>query len=198
LPVWPGDASIELAAVMRLSEGDEANVSRLACSVHSGTHIDAPAHFIEDGATVDQLPLDILRGRAVVVDIPQADKITARLLETLPLPPRTTRLLLKTRNSDLWADPAHRFHEKFVALCTDAAEWLVAEGFQLVGIDYLSIQRYKDAEPLTHRTLLSAGVVIVEGLDLRGVEPGDYELVCLPLKLAGCEGAPARAILIEP
>lgn len=197
LPVWPGDSQIELERYRFISKGDASNDSRIACSVHSGTHVDAPAHFVENGATVEQLPLDVLIGPAYVTDLPEADVITPDILEAMTLPVKTHRLLFKTRNSELWADPHHLFHESFVALSADAARWIVQKGIRLVGIDYLSVQLFKDTEALTHRILLEAGVIIVEGLNLRKVGQGNYQLVCLPLKLAGSEGSPARAVLIE-
>ena len=197
LPVWPGDPQVVLERYRQLSKGDVSNDSRMACSVHSGTHVDAPAHFIEDGLTVEQLALDILVGTATLVEFPEIDIITPDLLEIQKLPPQTERLLLKTKNSDLWTDPDHEFNPDFVALSAESASWMVNKGIKLVGIDYLSIQMFKDAEPLTHRILLEAGIIILEGLNLRAVEPGVYQLICLPLKLAGSEGAPARAVLIE-
>lgn len=197
LPVWPGDPQVVLERYRKLSKGDASNDSRLACSVHCGTHLDAPAHFIENGATVEQLPLDMLVGTATVVAFPEIDMITPDLLETHKLDSQTDRLLLKTKNSDLWTDPDHEFNPDFVALSAESARWLVNSGVKLVGIDYLSIQMFKDAEPLTHRILLEAGIIILEGLNLREVKPGEYQLICLPLKLAGSEGAPARAILIQ-
>jgi arylformamidase len=197
LPVWPGDPQIVLERYRRVSEGNASNDSRIACSVHAGTHVDAPAHFIENGATVDQLPLDIFMGSAMVVELLNVDVITPETLETLALPAEMKRLLFKTKNSVLWADPTHQFNPDFVALSADAAQWLVHKGVRLVGIDYLSVQLYKDTEPWTHQILLEAGVVIVEGLNLNKARQKSYELVCLPLKLAGSEAAPARAILIE-
>jgi arylformamidase len=197
LPVWPGDPQVVLERYRKLSKGDASNDSRLACSVHCGTHLDAPAHFIENGATVEQLPLDMLVGNATVVEFPEIDMITPDLLETQKLDSQTDRLLLKTKNSDLWTDPDHEFNPDFVALSAESARWMVNSGIKLVGIDYLSIQMFKDAEPLTHRILLEAGIIILEGLNLREVKAGEYQLICLPLKLAGSEGAPARAILIE-
>jgi arylformamidase len=159
--------------------------------------VDAPAHFIENGASVEQLTLEILMGPATVVELPEAEIITPELLEAQALAPETRRLLIKTKNSALWADPGHSFNPDFVALNSESARWIVNKGIDLVGIDYLSIQMFKDTDPLTHRILLEAGIVIVEGLDLRKAGPGDYQLYCLPLKLAGCEGAPARTVLIE-
>jgi arylformamidase len=169
----------------------------LACSVHTGTHVDAPAHFIDNGATVEQLPMEVLIGKAIVIDIPDEHIITPEIIEAQKLPVETERLLFKTKNSALWANPAHEFNPEFVALSAESARWIVSRGIKLVGIDYLSIQLFKDAAPLTHRILLEAGVIILEGLDLRAINPGTYQLICLPLKLAGSEGAPARAILIE-
>jgi arylformamidase len=118
-------------------------------------------------------------------------------LESFALPEETTRLLVKTRNSDLWANAGHAFNPDFVALDAQAARWVVNRDIRLVGVDYLSVQRFSDKDTATHRVLLEAGVVIVEGLDMRQVTPGRYQLVCLPLKLSGCDGAPARTILIE-
>jgi arylformamidase len=197
LPVWPGDPPVVLERYRQQTKGDASNDSRLACSVHCGTHIDAPAHFIEKGTTIEQLSLDSLVGSATVVEFSEIDRITPNLLETQQIDAQTDRLLLKTKNSELWADPQHAFYPDFVALSAESARWIVNRGIQLVGIDYLSIQMFKDAEPLTHRILLEAGVVILEGLDLRAVEPGNYQLICLPLKLTGSDGAPARAILIK-
>lgn len=197
LPVWPGDPQVVLERYRQQSKGDASNDSRLACSVHCGTHIDAPAHFIDRGTTIEQLSLDSLVGSATVVEFPEIDRITPDLLETQQIDAQTDRLLLKTKNSELWADPEHEFYPDFVALSADSARWIVNRGIQLVGIDYLSIQMFNDTEPLTHRILLEAGVIILEGLDLRAVEPGNYQLICLPLKLTGSDGAPARAILIK-
>ena len=197
LPVWPGDPPILLERYMAISAGDVANVSHLACSVHVGTHVDAPIHFVDGSSAVENLPLDILIGPTAVVELLDVDAITADCLEALALPSNMTRLLFKTRNSELWADPRHDFYPDFVALTPDAANWVVRRGIRLLGVDYLSVQRFHDPEPTTHRILLGAGVVIVEGLDLSAVRPGTYQLLCLPLKLVGSDGAPARAVLIK-
>jgi arylformamidase len=197
LPVWPGDPQIVLERYRCISEGNASNDSRIACSVHAGTHVDAPAHFIEKGATIEQLPLDVLIGSATVVELLNDDIITPEILETLSLSAETKRLLFKTKNSALWANPAHQFNPDFVAISADAAAWLVKKGVRLVGIDYMSVQSFIDTEPLTHQILLEAGVIIVEGLNLSKARQGSYKLVCLPLKLDGSEGAPARAVLIE-
>lgn len=197
LPVWPGDPQVVLERYRNLSKGDISNDSRLACSVHCGTHIDAPAHFIENGTTVEQLPLNLLVGTATVFEFPDIDMITPDLLESQNLDSQAERLLLKTKNSDLWINSDHEFNQNFVALSAESASWMVNKGIKLVGIDYLSIQMFKDSTPLTHRILLEAGIIILEGINLREVDPGEYQLICLPLKLAGSDGAPARAILIK-
>lgn len=197
LPVWPGDPQIVLERYMAISKGDAANVSRLACSVHVGTHMDAPVHFVEGGPAIEDLPLDVLIGPAVVAKLLGVDTITPECLETLTLPSDTKRLLFKTSNSQLWAGSHHEFCSDYVALTPQAAEWVVRKGIRLIGVDYLSVQRFHDPEPLTHLILLEAGVVIVEGLDLREVPPGRYQLICLPMKLVGSDGAPARAVLIR-
>lgn len=196
LPHWPGSPLTELTRRRDMAQGDSVNDSVLTCGVHTGTHVDAPLHFLADGADVTDLSLEALIGPAIVAVLPEVEAITARDLEALNLPPDTRRLLLRTRNSESWQRGDRAFCPDFVALTTDAAHWVVARGIRLIGIDYLSIQRFRDNSE-THIALLQAGVVIVEGLNLAGIEPGDYELICLPLKLAGAEGAPARAVLMS-
>ncbi len=194
LPTWPGSAGIRLEPVKRMAAGDAENLSRLDSDVHTGTHIDAPWHYVENGQTVEHLPLDVLIGPAVVSFLPEVSQITAGDLAALSLPPDTRRLLLRTINSELWAAGVTEFGEDYVALTADAAQWVVDRGIRLIGVDYLSVQRYEDG-PLTHQILLEACVIIIEGLNLDGVKPGRYELICLPLKLVGADGAPARAVL---
>jgi len=198
LPVWPGDPPVILQRHRSISKGNASNVSRLACSVHAGTHVDAPAHFCEEGATVEQLPLDILIGPAFVAELPEVDVITPEILNAVAIPPDCIRLLFKTKNSALWSEPDSRFNPEYVALSADAAGWIVRKGLRLVGIDYLSIQKFDDPEPVTHLTLLDAGIVIVEGLNLKNIKPGSYQLICLPLKLSGSDGSPARVVLVDP
>lgn len=197
LPVWPGDPEVVLARYGSIANGDGMNISRLACGVHTGTHVDAPLHYIENGSAVEQLPLYVLIGPAVVVDIPEAETITVNCLETAKLPSGVKRVLFKTSNSALWRNPRHEFNPDYVALTHEAAGWLVEKGIWLVGVDYLSVHLFSDHEPLTHQIFLQAGVVIVEGLNLQGISPGLYQLVCLPMKLAGSDGAPARVVLIQ-
>jgi|YNPNPStandDraft_1061719.scaffolds.fasta_scaffold43354_1 arylformamidase len=198
LPFWPGDPPLATELLSSIEAGAHANVTKLTMSVHSGTHLDAPRHFLRDGATVDALPLEVLVGPAWVVRIP--DEVTlldARVLTEADIPASATRLLFKTRNSSLWARGVREFQTDFVAIPEDGARWLAARGIRLVGVDYLSVAPYRLGTP-THRVLLQAGVVVVEGLDLSEVEAGPYDLYCLPVKLAGADGAPARAILISP
>jgi arylformamidase len=195
LPTWPGDPGVELVRVEKIEDGSNANVSRVDMGVHTGTHVDAPFHFLQDGTTVDKINLSLLTGRAYVLHLPDVEVITAAVLEEAQIPPRTRRVLFKTRNSDLWVNEEPDFHTDFVGLSEDGAEYLVRRGVKLVGVDYLSIAPYKNSRP-THEKLLEAGVVIVEGLDLSEVSQGRYTIYCLPLKLANSDGAPARAILI--
>jgi arylformamidase len=179
-----------------MESGDQCNISRLDCDIHVGTHIDAPFHFSTTGATVDKIPLEKLVGPAVVVHFPDSKVIIVDDLESVVLPEEVSRILFRTKNSDLWEKGITEFRQDYVALTSDAASWIVDKGFCLVGIDYLSIQRYGD-DSTTHKILLDNGVIILEGLSLANIEPGTYELVCLPLKLNGAEGAPARAVLID-
>ena len=195
LPTWPGDPRVVLERIEKIEEGSNANVSRIEMSVHTGTHVDAPFHFIPEGKSVEQMPLRILTGRAYVLNLPDVDYITADVLKRADLPPRTRRLLFKTRNSNIWARQEYEFQEDFVGMCEDAAEYLVKRGVKLVGVDYLSVAPFRQSRP-THEVFLKAGVVVVEGLDLSKISQGRYTLYCLPLKLDGADGAPARAILV--
>ncbi len=198
LPSWPGDPPLQTELVSSIEAGANANVTKLTMSVHSGTHLDAPCHFLRDGATVESLPLDVLIGPAYVVRIP--DEVTfldSHILAAAAIPTDASRVLFKTRNSSLWTRGVREFQTDFAAIPEDGACWLAARGVRLVGIDYLSVAPYRKGTP-THQILLQAGVVIVEGLDLSNVEAGVYEMYCLPLKLSGADGAPARVILIDP
>jgi arylformamidase len=196
LVVWPGDPPIRLSQPSHLERGDLATLTRLDLGAHTGTHVDAPAHFVRGGAGVDALDLEVLVGPALVVHLPEAEVLTAGLLAALDLPPGTERLLFRTRNSERWARGETAFFEGFVGLAEDGARWLVERGVRLVGVDYLSVAPFADPAP-THEILLRTGVIAVEGLNLSGIAPGVYQLVCLPLKLVGGDGAPARAILID-
>jgi arylformamidase len=192
--VYAGDPAVHLSRVKSLSHGDSANVSRLDFGVHTGTHVDAPVHFLADAPGADRLALEAMIGPVSVVDATAATThFDALGLEALAIPAGAERVLFKTTNSALWDSP--RFEPRFLGITDDGARWLVDRGLRLVGMDYLSVAPYGDAPP-THRALLEAGIVILEGIDLRAVAPGEYRLVCLPLRLVGADGAPARAVLM--
>lgn len=192
-PAWPDSPGVEVTRLKSIAAGAEAQVSSLTMDIHTGTHLDAPSHMIEGGASFDDYELKRGVGEAVVIDTGDAERLDAETLEPL-LPPGADRVLLRTRNS---SDPTlleEPFSTDFAALTTSGAECLVEHGVELVGIDSLSIQLF--ADPIdTHLILFRAGVTILEGLYLAGVAPGRYELLCLPLRLLDCEGAPARAVL---
>lgn len=193
--VWPEDPPVEIFRASRIEDGEVANVTRINMSVHTGTHIDAPYHFIREGQTVENIDINLLTGRVYVLHLPDADLITLDMVENSPIPPRTKRVLFRTRNSDHWASGEHRaFDTGYVALSPEAADYLIGRGVKLIGVDYLSVAPFNDVAT-THQILLGSGIVIVEGLNLSEVSQGRYTLYCLPLKIAGADGAPARAIL---
>lgn len=193
LPTYAGEPGVTLDYHKRLERGDPYNVSALSLGSHTGTHVDAPYHFIDGAPTVDEIPLDALIGPCQVVEHNGNAHVSADDFDRWRLPPDTSRLLIKTSNSRLWDDD--RFHEDYIALTADAAKWIVNRGIVLVGIDYMSIEEFGATKFVVHETLLERNVVILEGVDLRGVSPGDYQMVCAPLLVVGAEGAPARVIL---
>lgn len=188
---WPGSPGLRVHSTRAITRGDGVNESRLDMDVHCGTHVEGPMHFIDGGSAVSEIPLDALVGPAHVEHVPTADEIGPRELDSVPS--GVERLLLRTRNSDT-RQPGATFDEAYVALTLEGARWVADRGIRLIGVDYLSVQRFAD-DPETHRVLMRAGVAILEGIDLRGVEAGTYRLTCLPLALDGAEAAPARAIL---
>jgi arylformamidase len=191
MPIWPGNAGVAMRRVEAIADGAVANVSAVDLGAHTGTHVDAPNHFLEGEPGVDTVALDPLIGDAVVVDATAVQKtVDAAAVAALGVPAGTERVLLKTRNSQLWE--RDEFSDDFVALDESGARALIDLGVRLVGIDYLSI-----GDPGAHRALLGARTAVVEGLDLRAVAPGPYRLVCLPLKLVGSDGGPARAVLLR-
>jgi arylformamidase len=196
LPVWPGDPPVRLTQPAHLERGDICTITRLDISAHTGTHLDAPAHFIRGGAGVETLDLNVLIGPALVVDARGRGHLTAEALEALAIPPGVQRLLLRTDNSAIWQRGDTAFHENFVAIAPSGATWLVERGVRLVGIDYLSVAPFDDGIP-THEILLGAGIIAVEGLDLSAIEAGEYQFACLPIKIGGADGAPCRAVLIR-
>ena len=196
MAVWPGDASFELAPLSRISGGASCNVSQLACSSHTGTHVDAPWHVIEDGAQLDDIPLDRWIGPCHVIDVArETEPITADALERARIPSGTDRVLLRTRREA--APIASAFDTAYAALSKDAAEWLIDRNVILLGIDSPSVEPFNDVLHKVHRFLLGAGLLIVEGLDLSAIAPGPYLLICLPLRLLNADGSPARALLVR-
>jgi arylformamidase len=194
--VYPGNPVISITPQQAISQGAGANVSRVDFGSHTGTHVDAPKHFFDDGAGVDQLSLDTLVGPArllafddSVTSIGEADLRKHDLAGV-------ERVLLKTRNSAWLASGSPEFHPDYTYLAPDGAAYLAQLGVKLVGVDYLSVEQFHSGHHLTHRTLLERGIIIVEGLLLSTPPAGDYTLICLPILLAGLDGAPSRAILI--
>lgn len=196
LPVYPGDPAVQISQVASLAAGDICTVSHLSFGSHTGTHVDPPAHFVAGRATLDQLPLEVLIGPVRVVDVGEVRAIDLAAIEAANLA-GVERVLFKTRNSQLWQQGAHDFAREFVYLETDAAERLVELGVKLVGIDYLSIEKFNFEQPTTHYALLGNDVVVVEGLNLAEVAAGEYELICLPMKIKNGDGGPARVVLRE-
>jgi len=189
--VWPGDPAVELDRLAAIADGDSVNLSRLSLSVHTGSHVDAPLRVADGAAAADALPLDALVGPCVVVDARAvARALDAEAVASLAWPPGAERILVATRNSELWTSDA--FSDDVVAFTGDGASAALDRGVRLLGIDYLTI-----GDEDAHRILLGAGVVVVEGLDLRGVDAGEYLLACLPLRLVGADGAPARVVLVD-
>jgi arylformamidase len=192
--VYPGNPEILIEPQQAISRGAGANVSSIAFGSHTGTHVDAAKHFFDDGQTVDRIPLEKLIGPAILIAFPEdVMEITSAHLEQHELGAHT-RVLLRTWNSGLLSQPD--FEKAYTFLAPDGAQYLVDRGVELVGIDYLSIEQFHSGHHRTHITLLEKDVVIVEGLDLSEPPPGEYQLVCLPLRLANLDAAPARAILI--
>lgn len=193
---WPDNPAVRIERIQDLSRGDAANVSQLEMGAHTGTHMDAPRHFLADGAGIDELPFDAVIGPARVIPIAHPQAILPGELEGHSLQPGE-RVLFRTRNSErCWKDD--QFVEDFVYISAAAAQFLVERQVRTVGVDYLSVGGYVHDGVETHQILLGAGIWVIEGLNLAAVEPGPYGLVCLPLRVAGAEGAPARAILLKP
>jgi arylformamidase len=193
--VYPGNPEIEVTLQQAVAKGASANVSTITFGSHTGTHADAARHFFDDGQPVDKIPLDRLIGPARLVEFVDGVRaIGAPELKLMDLQGQT-RVLLKTRNSPLVSQ--YEFVKDYTYLAPDGAEYLAGLGVQLVGIDYLSIEQFHSGHHKTHRTLLDKSIVILEGLDFSEVPAGDYQLICLPLRIEGCDGAPARAVLMK-
>ena len=193
LATYPGNPEFEMTAVKRIASGDSSNNSRLVMGTHTGTHVDAPKHFFDDKPGVDTLPLELLVGRARVLDLPHRGGITAEHLAGAGLR-EDIRVLMRTPNSALW-NSNDGFHKEYTYVSEEAARFLVDQGVKVVGVDYLSVEQFKKPGAPAHHVLLGSGVIIIEGLNLSEVEAGQYEMYCLPLRLAGADGAPARVVL---
>lgn len=195
--VYPGNPPISITPQQAISQGAGANVSLISFGSHTGTHVDAPKHFFDDGAGADTLPLDVLMGPARLIvfgdDVMSVGTAELRAHDLTGV----TRLLMRTRNSAWLASGSPEFHKDYTYLAPDGAEYLAELGVRLVGVDYLSVEQFRSGHHRTHRTLLARQIVIVEGLVLSEPPAGDYELRCLPLRLAGLDGAPARAVLVR-
>ena len=197
LPTYPGDPGIQIQDWSKLANGDAANVSALSFGAHTGTHVDAPAHFLEGTRRVESLDLEVLIGEAEVVQVPEELRVIDEEFITANCAAGSKRILFKTRNSAFWTGDFTEFRTDFTYLTLQAAQVLVDLGVKLVGIDYLSIEKFNSKDHEVHHVLLSREVIIVEGLNLAGVPAGKYELICLPLRLRSNlgDGAPARAVL---
>ena len=191
LSTYPGNTPFSLEPIKRVATGGSSNVSTIHMSAHAGTHVDAPRHFFDDAPGIEALPLELLMGRTRVVEI-AARAIDAEALAGLDFG-QDIRVLFKTANSQLWGSP--EFYRDYVAVTESGARFLVTRGIKVVGVDYLSVEVFKQPGAPAHHVLLGAGAIVIEGLNLRDVEPGSYEMFCLPLAVVGSDGAPARVIL---
>lgn len=198
MPQWPGDDPVAERPLSRTSE-DVANVTQLNFTTHTGTHVDPPRHFVHDGRTIDDVPLERWVGPCWVADLTSSGpEVEVVELEAAGIPDGTERLILKTSNTGLWRSNPRAFVESYVGISLASASWIVERGIRLIGIDYLSIGGMHTTNVETHQLLLGNDVVIVEGLDLLEIEPGPYELLCFPLKIRAGDGAPARVALRGP
>jgi arylformamidase len=192
VPTYPGNTPFSLEPIKRLSRGDSSNVSTVHLSAHAGTHVDAPRHFFDDGPGAESLPLEMLCGPARVIELTTRKAVTADDLAGFDLT-GDVRLLLKTYNSRLWGSAD--FQKDFIGVTEGAARLVVECGVKVLGIDYLSVEQFKAPGAPAHHVLLGAGTIVIEGLNLRDVEPGAYEMLCLPLRIVNADGAPARVLL---
>ena len=192
LATYPGNPAFEITPVHTIADGDGANNSRLVLGTHTGTHVDAPLHFFDGAPGVDAMSLDLLIGRARVLDLPHRGGITEQHLAAAGLR-EDVRVLLRTPNSALW-NTTDGFHTDYTYLTEGGAKFLVGQGVKVVGVDYLSVEQYQKAGAPAHKALLGNNVIIIEGLNLSDAEAGHYEMYCLPLRVAA-DGAPARVVL---
>jgi arylformamidase len=192
LPTYPHNTPFTLEPIKRIARGDSSNVSTLHMSAHTGTHVDAPRHFFDEGPGTESLSLELLIGRARVIEVTSRAGVAAADLDAIDFSD-DIRVLIKTANSRLWGAP--EFHEDYTGVLESGAKHLVEHGIKVVGVDYLSVEKFHNPGAPAHHLLLGAGTIVIEGLDLRGVEPGVYEMFCLPLRVVGSDGAPARVVL---
>ena len=192
LPTYPNNTPFTLEPIKRMARGDSSNVSTLHMSAHTGTHVDAPRHFFDEGSGTEALPLELLIGRARVIQIDSRAGVAAEDLDAIDLSD-DIRILIKTHNSRLWGSP--EFHTDYIGVTESGAKHLVEHGIKVVGVDYLSVEQFRHPGAPAHHVLLGAGTIVIEGLDLRDVDPGVYEMFCLPLRVVGSDGAPARVVL---
>lgn len=193
MATWPGDPECSVSQVHSMDKGAVCNLTQVSMCAHTGTHMDAPRHFVQDGKTIDELPFDAVIGRCRVIQVDCDDQITANDLHGKKLLPGE-RVLFKTRNSrQHWE--CEPFDKQFVSIRQDAAEYLKDSRVRTVGVDYLSIGGWEKDGVATHQIMLGAGIWVIEGLNLKSVKPGFYDMVCLPLKLVGADGAPCRVVL---
>ncbi len=197
MPTWPGEPGPKREMIHSIASGAGANVSAFSMGSHTGTHIDAPYHFVEGGITVERLSIETLVGPAVLLDIHGDEHVSAEQLEAAHLPTGTTRLLIRTRNTERQLLNRDTFDPTFIGIAKSGAEWLVNNGVKLVGVDYLSVEPSHNPGSPAHHTLLGAGLVAIEGCDFTSVAAGEYILICAPLKMLGADGAPARVYLIQ-
>jgi arylformamidase len=192
LPTYPGNTPFSLEAIKRISRGESSNVSSVHMSAHTGTHVDAPRHFFDGAPGVDQLPLEMLIGRVRVIEIRSRKGIGPDELSESDLS-EDVRVLIKTSNSRLWGSP--EFNPEYLGVTEAGAKHLIGHGIKVLGVDYLSVEQFKQPGAPAHHVLLGGGTIVIEGLNLRDVDPGVYEMFCLPLRIVGADGAPARVVL---
>jgi arylformamidase len=192
LPTYPGNTAFSLEATKRIARGESSNVSSLRMSAHAGTHVDAPRHFFDGAPGVEGLPLEMLLGRVRVIEVTSRKGIGPDELSASDLS-EDVRVLIKTHNSRLWGSPD--FHPEYLGVTEAGARHLIEHGIKVIGVDYLSVEEFKKPGAPAHHVLLGGGAIVIEGLNLRDVEPGVYEMFCLPLRIVGADGAPARVVL---
>lgn len=196
ITIWPGNKTPQIRKLSDMKKGNAHNETFLEMNAHTGTHIDAPLHFISNGQSIDQISPSIFIGPVFVVDFSSIKEITSKNLDKLKIPRGITRLLFKTSNSLLWNKKNMNFKRNYVGITSDAASWLSKRNIKLVGIDYLSIAKFDDIVSV-HQILLGGNIAILEGVNLNEAKQGIYKLICLPIKISNVEAAPVRAVLVK-